>query len=750
MSWWPPAASPPSGPPPPTPGWRDDAFENTTSTLSKSPGLTTTTTTAALPMNIHRAFEGPRKAPEPPQRGAQGRIPYDTSLLLHPPTTSPYGTRKDSVNPKAHLPFPMSGVPLFFESIDEAPMLSYAAGQQSRAKFDEGAIKHAAAEMKSRADRHRPDSLPSTSRSVSSFRRAGQSMARAATAPPTINPKHNRSTIRVAEMGPRLRQVHTALEEMKNPWRVKNRRIPVTDPSASPDGQLAAADKGKQAKEGDALSTAVLDHDFFPIAEQKFGSESRVGEMRDSGVYRMNEFSWQQLRGSANSAPPRLSFVPQESAHAPDTSPVVSPTDLSEATWARKTSRWGRQRRSGNLGRSGLSQITESETNANAKENGTTETDPTSRCPRLPLVTDDTAMKENHSPAVSDMNCSVVTGMHSRGGSVATVTTPPEATAWRRGSIYLHGPIRLEKPAVMPKKNSIASLEPFQEVVEDVYQHALAVPRRRSDDAVVDEICDFFDDYGLDIGADCEGSRRSISVVDSRELTGAGDPLKQHSRTLSTEPSASPVEVVIAQEVLYHTAKSRPRTPPTLVMPPVETAERLRARGIARMSGRSRGTTRASKSSAERRESLTLGKGAGSDGRIAILPAPEESMLVDDELFPPSGGAADRTSDAHPPDSTSRGALRGDVEKMAGEAEAEATAVNSDYSVEVVDELNPSSTWVAPAIAAPRKKSSVHGSRPSWISSKSGGDGSENSSWSRRPLWKMRRAVGSTGASAML
>ncbi|KAK5003719.1 hypothetical protein LTR28_009824, partial [Elasticomyces elasticus] len=84
-----------------------------------------------------------------------------------------------------------------------------------------------------------------------------------------------------------------------------------------------------------------------------------------------------------------------------------------------------------------------------------------------------------------------------RSGSVLTVT-PPELTAWKR-SVYVQGPIRLQ-PLITPRrKGSIASLEPFYSTaaLDMIYQKALEIPRRRSDNAVMDEICDFFDDFGV-------------------------------------------------------------------------------------------------------------------------------------------------------------------------------------------------------------------------------------------------------------
>ena len=76
-----------------------------------------------------------------------------------------------------------------------------------------------------------------------------------------------------------------------------------------------------------------------------------------------------------------------------------------------------------------------------------------------------------------------------RGGSIITLD-PPEASAWSRPRPrYLPGAIRLAAAAPLPRTASLASLDAFQGAVERVYQHALARPRRRSDDAAVEEAC---------------------------------------------------------------------------------------------------------------------------------------------------------------------------------------------------------------------------------------------------------------------
>ncbi|CAD0096994.1 unnamed protein product [Aureobasidium mustum] len=68
----------------------------------------------------------------------------------------------------------------------------------------------------------------------------------------------------------------------------------------------------------------------------------------------------------------------------------------------------------------------------------------------------------------------------------------PESTAWRR-SVYIQGPIKLPTPAVVPRKGSIATLDPFQDVLGNV-----AVPRRKSEDTATDDICEWYDTWQHD------------------------------------------------------------------------------------------------------------------------------------------------------------------------------------------------------------------------------------------------------------
>ncbi len=119
--------------------------------------------------------------------------------------------------------------------------------------------------------------------------------------------------------------------------------------------------------------------------------------------------------------------------------------------------------------------------------------------PSIPKVNDQ-AFKNvlGEIPHVSPLGRSIGKALHKpkslalRTGSIVTVVTP-EQTAWSR-PMYLQGAIRLDSPAAEPRKGSIASLDAFQDAVEDL--EAVKTVRRASDDAVIDEIVDFFESFG--------------------------------------------------------------------------------------------------------------------------------------------------------------------------------------------------------------------------------------------------------------
>ncbi|EME88175.1 uncharacterized protein MYCFIDRAFT_192412 [Pseudocercospora fijiensis CIRAD86] len=231
-------------------------------------------------------------------------------------------------------------------------------------------------------------------------------------------------------------------------------------------------------------------------------------------------------------------------------------------------------------------------------------------------------------PPDSGLSSSLTRQIHLRGGSVVTVTAP-ELTAWKP-TLYVHGPIKLLKPSIVPRKNSVASLEAFQEAVDRVYQHALAIPRRRSDDAVVDDICDFFDDFDHEMmGFGGDQFMRSVNEsLDAEDVEA-----EEEAERFSTPPTEMSSDFAAAAVLSRHVVIPRPH------IPPVETEETLRERGIARLARLSRSSAGSASGEmmAERRESCILGN---SDGgmQLPLLPAPEDDAF--ESVLRPAGSTA--------------------------------------------------------------------------------------------------------------
>jgi hypothetical protein len=332
---------------------------------------------------------------------------------------------------------------------------------------------------------------------------------------------------------------------------------------------------------------------------------------------------------------------------------------------------------------------------------------------RLTTILEYKPLSEN-SPPASGTTTPIATQIHLRGGSVVTVT-PPELTASQH-SIYIQGPI--------PRKDSVASMEPFQEVIDRVYQDALFVPRRRSDDAIVDDVCEFFDDFGFgDIGFGSDLLAIELAEGANDDDVMDVDELEETIERFTTPPGfphavddISPIEKVVAKDVIEASiAKAVVLPEPSVPLPPVNNEETLRARGIARLSQQSAGHgSQGSRSSSFRKEvpgasRPTLdtlkasGTGESHDGLLPLLPPPEASML-DAVMEASQGEEADWVEEMTP---------TGDAGGM-------------DWSDEDVEETDAGATWTAPAIR--RKKQ--HGLDRGLV-------GRER----RNPVAKMRRFV---------
>lgn len=235
-------------------------------------------------------------------------------------------------------------------------------------------------------------------------------------------------------------------------------------------------------------------------------------------------------------------------------------------------------------------------------------------------------------------------------------------------------------------------MEPFQEAIDRVYQNALFVPRRRSDDAMIDDVCEFFDDFGFcDIGfeGDLLAVEQAEVVDDSDDMEV--DELEETLERFTTPPGfpsggdISPIEKVVAKDVIEASmAKITPMVVPEapVPLPPVENEETLRARGIARLSQHS--ACRGSRSSSFRKDTpsvsrrtsdtLTALSSDSHDSMLPLLPAPEASML-DAVLEASQGEEAD------------------DVEEMVVDGDAG----GMDWSDEEVEETDVGASWTAPA-----------------------------------------------------
>ena len=453
-----------------------------------------------------------------------------------------------------------------------------------------------------------------------------------------------------------------------------------------------ASTPSKRKKKGETMSM-LLDTGFFPIEEIIYGTgmKERRPTSRD---YRIN-------------LPPRLSFLNGSLPTAPGSNPLTptefTPNSPSPRTPTSLRMGGGWNRKSGASKRSPLSQIPENDSKANSggieEESG--EISPSA----LEPIPEDATTDEN-SPRGSVVSTPAGTQIHLRGGSVVTVT-PPELTAWKP-TIYIQGPIKLPKPSIMPKKNSVASLEAFQEAIDKVYQHALHVPRRRSDDKVVDDICDFFDEYGFD-WISYEGDRFVTDWMDmdeDQEMEGDAEP-ERFSTPPPEQPAASPVEVSIAKEMVENSLPGMNKlgSIPDVVVPPVENAETLRAKGIARLSRSSAGSNPL-EGLGHRKDSLTLSgrtswsgskrgsiiKQEMSSSGLALSPAPE-SML---EAVLRASHEGSRRNSASVSGSGS-GSVRnsGVAQSAAGESTGSQGAQGFDWDDDEVEEIDAGSNWTA-------------------------------------------------------
>ncbi|KAK5681170.1 hypothetical protein LTS10_006932 [Elasticomyces elasticus] len=453
--------------------------------------------------------------------------------------------------------------------------------------------------------------------------------------------------------------LEATLLELNYPGLKQSRRAtePAVNASAANEIEATAEEPWKRRRKGETMSM-LLDAGFFPDEETKTHKKN------------LNISTHARL-------PLPLSLQDKDLPTTPN-SITSTPTEMYQSGPRSALPPVPRSRKPRKQKRSPLAQIAPT----NAKSNSGSRSAEVSPG-RLSAIPELASISEN-TPPLSGATTPVATLIHLRGGSIVTVT-PPELTAWQK-HVYIQGPIKLPTPAILPRKNSVASLEPFQVAIDMVYQHALVVPRRRSDDAVVEDICEWLDEFGFE-DISYQGDVLMIedfTVDEVEEMDETGSHEIERFSTPPLEPVASPLEKAVAKEVV---AMSKPDQ---VFTAPVETEETLRARGIARLSQHS---------SANRKESLTL---ARQESLVPFAPIPEHSALAANKILDPTPAEPTRNP------------------------RIDQGGMDWDDDVEEMDEQP---TWVAPAMA--RKKQLNRG-----LSTQE----------TRNPVKKMRRLMATASA----
>lgn len=267
---------------------------------------------------------------------------------------------------------------------------------------------------------------------------------------------------------------------------------------------------------------------------------------------------------------------------------AVTPTELYEGTVGSRvlSKRMTRGRGAMVNKRSPLGQTSETNAKANAKASANDAFD--AEAARLSVTSERlrALVPGENSPLDSGISTPTPMQIQLRNGSVVALTTQ-EMTAWQR-TMYIQGPIGLVKPPVVPRKGSIASLVPFQDAVDNLYQGALNTPRRRSDDATNDEICEFFDEFRFEdigfggdlLGPETADEHEEKEVdVDEMEL----DEAERFATPPMEIQEPTPLQEAKTKAIVDVGPKPVPRSP-TRDVTPADSQEMLRAKGIARLS----------------------------------------------------------------------------------------------------------------------------------------------------------------------
>lgn len=452
--------------------------------------------------------------------------------------------------------------------------------------------------------------------------------------------------------------------------------MPPRPPRRATDGELQTLSGPVQAATGPQ-----------DLASKRRQKGETMSMLLNDGFFPVQEYIYSHKNPNISvsvpvSFPPPLSLLDKELPDTPG-SIVPTPTELYQVPPV-KVKRPVVQRKKGVARRrSPLAQLSVTDPKSNSARvppvglTVETELSPS----RLSAIPEGSSVVSENTPpgSASGMSTPLATKIHLRGGSVITLQ-PPELTAWKQ-TCYLQGPIKLPKPTILPRKGSTASMDAFQEVVDQVYQEALNIPRRRSDDQIVDDICEFFDDFCFD-EVNFDGDVLVVEEGKVDEMEEIREEMSAEIERFATPPNemeATPVEKVIARDVVEH----------TILLPPVETEETLRARGIARLSQGAppSPTTSSSRASFASRKDSTV---------LPLFAVPEKGML---DVPPTPALPIDMTS-------KSREDLRAkDRPTPLAIKELPTPAAGADQGFDWdddVEELDALSSWVAPA-ALPKK-----------------------------------------------
>lgn len=612
------------------------------------------------PKTLSEAFgENPRKAPSPPKRPA--RPSSDAALVPGAFPSAPL-----PATPPPQRPVPL--VPVLCEIPPPVPDKSpkRVGGARQNHSIDLGKPTATRTLRTEREVRARPRDVdlrvqpvrfsPTAGRvSKTSPTKGGASANRySRTRPGSVNGKFQRSPTvgRRASAAAYMRAAMSDMEKMRilGPPMPSRRATDSELQTVSETVQPSIEELSWKRRQAGETMSMLLNDGFFPAQEYMYS-------MKNPNISVQVPF------------PPPLSLLNKELPDTPS-SIVPTPTELYQSSPIKspRTRVKPRMRAAKRRSPPASLSITSAESNGTRVPPSGLEHDLSPG--KLSIIPESSTVSEKTPPSsASRASTPLATRIHLRGGSVITLS-PPELTAWKQ-TCYLQGPIKLPKPTILPRKGSTASMEAFQEVVDQVYQEALNIPRRRSDDQIVDDICEFFDEFCFEALGFAEGVLGVLDVkvdemediVDEIDETGAEI---ERFATPPHEMGATPVEKVVAKEVVEH----------TILLAPVDTEETLRARGIARLSGGAPASPTASsrRVSASRKDSTV----------VPLLPVPETTML--DFRPAPALSGARKTRENVPSNGRPRAAV----------------GMDQGFEWDDVEELDALSSWVAPA-ALPRK-----------------------------------------------